>query len=132
MYFILIKGLKDSIYAQHVVSNISLGEWVNFLKQQDYDGFKSLIHTLQNFSSNAELTNWGNTLASLDKNSFKTGVNGFAEWVGASGQQQIGMPLHLTQWVNYYSWQILLFGFLGSVILLHFYTGYSALTFLKL
>lgn len=132
VYFILIKGLKDSIYAQHVVSNISLGEWVNFLKQQDYDGFKSLIHTLQNFSSNAELSNWGNTLASLDKNSFKTGVNGFAEWVGASGQQQIGMPLHLTQWVNYYSWKILLFGFLGSVILLHFLYWLFRINILKI
>ncbi len=120
VYFILMKGLKDSIYAQHIVSYIPLGEWIDLLKQQDFDGFKSLIKTLQTSSSNAEMAAWGNSLATLDKSSYRTGIAGFAEWVGSTNQQKLDMPLYLLQWVNYYSWQILLFGFLGSAALLQF------------
>lgn len=131
LYFILIKGLKDSIYASHIVSTIPLSDWLHFLEKQDFDGFNSLISTLKGFSSNQELINWGQTLSSFDKDTFKTGITEFTAWAKTNADLSVNMPLYLTQYVNYYSWQILLIGFIVTSALFQLLNWLFKLNILK-
>lgn len=131
LYFILIKGLKDSIYANHIVSSIQLGDWLDFLARQDFDGYKSLLKTLQNFTSNDAFVSWGQTLSSYDKETFTSGIAEFTSWAKSNADLSVNMPLYLTQYVNYYTWQILLLGFLATSALLQLLNWLFKMNILK-
>jgi phosphate/sulfate permease len=111
-YFILIKGLKGSVYAENIFGELPLTDWAKFLGRQNYDGFKSLVGTLGSFDASTELANWGQKLSTFDKDSFKEGILQFQTWVGSSGYEA-SIPLTMVHFVKYYLFKILLISFIG-------------------
>ncbi|MBN2484376.1 MAG: inorganic phosphate transporter [Bacteroidales bacterium] len=131
MYFILIKGLKDSVYANHIVSSIPLSDWATFLSKQDFDGFKSLIKTLQTNFENTELAAWGQTLSAYTKETYKAGIAEFTAWAGSNADLTRQVPLYLTQYVNYYTFKILFFGFIISTAIMQLLNWLFKMNILK-
>lgn len=111
-YFILIKGLRGSVYADSVVNSVSLKDWTDFFAHQSFDDFKSLAKSLAKLEVSPDLTAWGKTLSSYSKENYKTGIDAFVSW---SHQQSdtINVPLQLLHWVKYYSINILLISFVS-------------------
>jgi phosphate/sulfate permease len=131
LYFILIKGFNDSIYSHRILSHISLKDWLDYFNRQDFDGYKSLVYTLQNFTGNTDFVSWGTTLISYDKDSYLTGITEFTNWAKTNSNLTLGMPIYLNQFVNYYAWQILLFGFLITTTILQLLNWLFKLNILK-
>jgi phosphate/sulfate permease len=135
LYFILIKGLNDSLYAHRIVSSVSLNDWLDFIARQDFEGFKSLAKTLQNSANSDDLVKWGNTLNSCNKDTFTTSLAEFSKWAISNADLSMKIPLYFTQFVNFYTWQILVFGFIitSAVLqLLYWLFNFNILKFIVL
>jgi phosphate/sulfate permease len=117
IYFMLIKGLNGSIYADKIFGQITFGDWLNFLSNSGYDQFISLTKSLQSLNISPELNEWGTKLSTLDNDSFKTGLLEFRNWAAGNMDYAIPIPLKLNQWVNYYALTIILFSILGFTVL---------------
>lgn len=117
-YFILIKGLKGSVYAEKIVSSLSLQDWTTFLAKQNFDGFKTLIKSLGTFEIGSELAQWGVTLKEFNKDNFETGLGQFQTWASNHYSQGISIPLTLSHFVKYYTIQILGISFLACAAII--------------
>ncbi len=131
-YFILIKGLKGSVYADNIVSTISLQDWTAFLGKQNFSGFKSLISTLGNFEVGSELAMWGEKLKGYTEGTFKTGFSQFENWAKQSYDAGHMIPLTMVHYVKYYLIQILLISFLGFSLIVQLLHSIFRLKILKL
>jgi phosphate/sulfate permease len=113
IYFMLIKGLSGSIYADKIVSHIPLKDWMNFLASSNYDQFISLSKTLGSIEGIPQLKEWSSNLASYNKENFGIGIQAFQIWAKSYADYNISIPLKLGHWVNYNTYSILLFTFLS-------------------
>ncbi len=113
IYFILIKGLKGSVYADKIVSSLSLQDWTTFLAKQNFDGFKTLIKSLGTFDAGSELALWGHTLKEFNKDNFETGIAQFQTWASNNFSMGINIPLTFSHYVKYYTFEILGISFLA-------------------
>lgn len=130
-YFILIKGLKGSVYADKIVSSLTLQDWTAFLGKQNFDGFKSLIKTLSSFESGSELAQWGITLKEFNKENFNTGLAQFQSWASNHFSQGISIPLTFSHYVKYYTLQILGISFLACAIIIQLLHALFKINILK-
>ena len=130
MYFILIKGLKGSVYADHAFGSISLVDWADFLARTNYDGFKSLVKSLGK-SNVPQLAEWAGNLKAFDKETYKTGAEQFVVWVKSSGMESTEITLKLLNWVKYYTLHILGIGFVGFSVILAILTRVFKFNILK-
>lgn len=131
-YFILIKGLKGSVYADEVFGNLSLQDWTDFFARQNFDGFKSLAKSLGSLNVGPELAAWGETLKGFDKNTYKEGISQFVAWSNEHSSQTIEVPLMMLHWVKYYTINILLISFVSCAVLLQLLYSFFKFNILKL
>jgi phosphate/sulfate permease len=117
-YFILIKGLKGSVYADKIVSSLSLSDWTHFLAKQNFDGFKTLIKSLNLFDKGSELANWGVALKEYNHENFKVGLAQFQAWSSNNFGEGISIPLTFSHYVKYYTLQILGISFVSCAVLI--------------
>lgn len=131
-YFILIKGLKGSVYSDQVLSSLSLQEWTDFFARQNFDGFKSLAKSLTKLEVGPELAAWGDTLKGFDKDTYKEGISQFVSWSKNQTAQTVEVPLMMLHWVKYYTINILLISFVSCAVLLQLLYAFFRLNILKL
>ncbi len=131
-YFILIKGLKGSVYADEVFSSLSLQDWTDFFARQNYDGFKSLVKSLGSLDVGSELAAWGETLSGFDKDTYKEGISQFVAWSSNKSTHTIEVPLMMLHWVKYYTMNILLISFVSCTALLQLLYSFFKFNILKL
>ncbi len=131
-YFILIKGLKGSVYSEQIISSLSLQEWTDFLGRQNFNGFASLIKSLNTFEPGSELANWGITLKQYDKTNYQLGVDIFKTWANQNFSQGITIPLSLVHYVKYNLLKIIVFSFIGFSGLIQFLHSFFKVNILKI
>jgi len=84
IYFMLIKGLNGSIYADKVFGQIPFKDWLNFLSNSNYEQFAALTKSLKSLDVSGPLKEWGLTLSSYDAQTFKTGLIEFKTWASTN------------------------------------------------
>ncbi len=132
-YFILIKGLKGSVYADQIVSSLPLHDWTDFLaKQNSFDGFKAIIKSLGTFDKGTELGDWAITLKGFEKDNFEVGISQFKEWASQKYTQGLSIPMSLTLFVKYYTLQILLISFVACSAIIQLLHGLFRINILKI
>ena len=132
VYFMLIKGLKGSVYNDKVFGSIAFSDWLNKLIHADYDQFIAMVKSLSSISVPEELKAWGVKLSSLDKDSFKTGLAEFQNWSGSNMNGSMIIPLKLGLWVKFNTGYIILFAVLGFSILLQILYLFFRINILKI
>ncbi len=111
VYFILIKGLKGSSFADRYVDSIPIAQWSNYAGKQDYKDFASMVKSLDKSTSN-EAKDWKNKLDTYNKNNYKEGIQELNIWISANDTKSILIPVKLKYWVLIYTLKIMFIGFI--------------------
>lgn len=130
-YFILIKGLKGSVYADQIVGTLSLKDWADFLADQGYNGFKALVKSLGSVDVPADISDWASQLKGLKRDNYQLGVQKFVDWTAQQNATTIQIPLSLTTYVKYHTLTIILISFGAFSLLLQALYSFFKINILK-